>query len=59
MKEYKKQSKEINAERKQEIIRNKFHGKIPNNETIKAINEARSDKGLRPITNLTSWLEEL
>ncbi len=59
MKEDKKQSKEINAERKQEIIRNKFHGKIPNNETIKAINEARSDKGLKPITNLITWLKKL
>ncbi len=34
-------------------------GDIPNDETIKAIKEARSSKGLEPITNLTSWLEEL
>ena len=59
MKEDKKQSKEIKAEKKQEIIRNKFHGKIPNDETIKAIKEAHSGKGLKRITNLTTWLEEL
>lgn len=34
-------------------------GDIPNDETIKAINEARTGKGLKPITNLTTWLEEL
>lgn len=59
MKEDKKQSEEINAEKKQEVIRNKFLGKIPNKETIKAIKEAHSGKGLKRITNLTSWLKEL
>ena len=34
-------------------------GDIPNNETIDAIKEARSSKGLEPINNLTTWLEEL
>ena len=34
-------------------------GDIPNDETIKAIKEARSGKGLKPITNLGTWLEEL
>lgn len=34
-------------------------GDIPNEETIKAIKEARSSKGLEPITNLSTWLEEL
>jgi hypothetical protein len=32
---------------------------IPNTETIKAIKEARSNKNLDPINNLTSWLEEI
>jgi hypothetical protein len=32
---------------------------IPNTETIKAIKEARSNKNLDPISNLTSWLEEI
>lgn len=59
MKEYKKQSKKINAEKKQEIMRNKFFRKIPNDETFKALKEAHSNKGLKPITNLTTWLEEL
>ncbi|MBE0424576.1 MAG: hypothetical protein IBX66_11655 [Lutibacter sp.] len=59
MKEDKKQSEKINAEKKQEIIRNKFLGKIPNYETIKAIKKAQSGKGLKRITNLTTWLEEL
>jgi hypothetical protein len=59
MKEDKKQFEEINAEKKQEIIRIKFNGKIPNDETIKAIKEAQSGKGLKHITNLTTWLEEL
>lgn len=34
-------------------------GNIPNEETIKAIKEARSSKNLEPISDLTSWLEEL
>lgn len=34
-------------------------GNIPNEETIEAIKEARSNKNLKPINNLTSWLEEL
>ena len=34
-------------------------GDIPNDETIKAIEEARSNKNLKPITNLSTWLEEL
>jgi len=59
MKEDKKQSEKINAEKKQEIIRNKFLGKIPNGETLKALNEARSDKALKPITNLITWLKNL
>lgn len=59
MKEDKKQSEKINAEKNQEIIRNKFLGNIPNDETIKAIKEARIGNGLKPITNLTIWLEEL
>ncbi len=59
MKEDKKQSEEINAEKKQEIVRNKFQGKIPNDETIKAIKKAHSSKGLKPITNLTTWLKNL
>lgn len=59
MKEDKKQSEKINAEKKQEIIRNKFLGKIPNDETLKALKEAHSGKGLKRITNLTTWLEEL
>lgn len=34
-------------------------GNIPNEDTIEAIKEARSGKKLKPITDLTSWLEEL
>ncbi|PCH76513.1 MAG: hypothetical protein COB98_06015 [Flavobacteriaceae bacterium] len=34
-------------------------GNIPNNETIEAIKEARSNKNLEPIADLTSWLEEI
>ena len=34
-------------------------GNIPNTETIKAIKEARSNKNLEPISDLTSWLEEI
>lgn len=34
-------------------------GDIPNEETIAAIKEARSNKNLKPIEDLTSWLEEL
>ena len=34
-------------------------GDIPNDETIKAIKEARSGKGLEPINDLSTWLEEL
>tara|TARA_B110001450_G_scaffold78682_1_gene74708 strand:- start:3187 stop:3426 length:240 start_codon:yes stop_codon:yes gene_type:complete len=34
-------------------------GNIPNEDTIEAIKEARSAKKLKPITDLTSWLEEL
>ena len=34
-------------------------GNIPNEETIAAIKEASSNKDLKPIKDLTSWLEEL
>lgn len=34
-------------------------GDIPNEETIAAIKDARSNKNLKPIEDLTSWLEEL
>ncbi len=34
-------------------------GDIPNDETIKAIKEARSGRSLEPIDDLTTWLEEL
>ena len=34
-------------------------GNIPNEETIKAIKEARSAKNLEPITDLATWLEEI
>ena len=42
-----------------EFLLYKDVGDIPNDETIKAIKEARSDKELKPITDLTTWLEEL
>jgi hypothetical protein len=42
-----------------EFLLYKDVGDIPNEETIKAIKEARSSKNLEPITDLTSWLEEL
>ena len=34
-------------------------GNIPNEETINSIKEARSNKGLEPITDLSSWLENI
>ncbi|WP_299668562.1 hypothetical protein [uncultured Polaribacter sp.] len=34
-------------------------GNIPNSETIKAIEEARSNKNLETISDLTSWLDEI
>ena len=41
------------------LLYNDVGGNIPNEETIKAIKEARSSKGLEPISNLSTWLEEL
>lgn len=34
-------------------------GDIPNEESVKAINEARSNKGLEKIDDLTAWIEEV
>lgn len=34
-------------------------GDIPNEESIKAIDDARSNKNLETITDLDSWLEEI
>ena len=36
-----------------------IHLDVPNDKTVKAINEARSGKGLKPITNLITWLKKL
>lgn len=34
-------------------------GDIPNEESIKAIDDARSNKNLETITDLDSWLDEI
>lgn len=34
-------------------------GKIPNETTTKAIEDAQSGKGLEPITDLDAWLKKL
>jgi hypothetical protein len=42
-----------------EFLLYKDVGEIPNQDTIEAINEARSSKDLKPIDNLDSWLEKI
>lgn len=41
------------------IIKNKEVGDIPNEDTIKAIKQARSNKELEPIADLSSWLNKI
>lgn len=42
-----------------EFLLYKDVGEIPNQDTIEAINEARSSKDLKPIKDLKSWLEKI
>jgi hypothetical protein len=42
-----------------EFLLYKDVGEIPNQDTIEAIEEARSNKNLKPINDLNSWLENI
>jgi hypothetical protein len=42
-----------------EFLLYKDVGEIPNQDTIDAIEEARSNKNLKPINDLDSWLENI